>query len=205
MPGLQETARGRSAALDFSVALRHCLFWRGLETARTYARLITRLYAADSGAHSRRMTSYAIFPLAEAMLIPDPLYVATMCTSLDQKRRIRERLGIRHARGDHMERRYLTRFELIIARRRFRLDVASGHWPAWLISALVRFVPAGWRGSRGERRVRASIIELIERATRESAGDPEHWERVMLRLNLQAEMGRLRMLSSGEMRRIIEE
>ena len=104
-----------------------------------------------------------------------------------------------------MERRYLTRFELILARRRFRLDVASGHWPAWLISTLVRYVPAGWRGSRGERRVRASIIDLIERATRESKDTPEYWERVMLRLNLQAEMGRLRMLSSGELRRVLAE
>lgn len=205
MPGLQETSRGRAAALDFSVALRHALFWRGIEHAGRYARLITDLYKSDSGAHSRRMTAYAIFPLAEAMLIPDPLYVATMCTSLDQKRRIRERLGIRHARGDHMERRYLTRFELILARRRLRLDVASGHWPAWLISTLVRFVPAGWRGSRGERRVRASIIELVERATQESKDTPEYWERVMLRLNLQAEMGRLRMLSSGELRRVLAE
>ena len=104
-----------------------------------------------------------------------------------------------------MERRYLTRFELILARRRFRLDVASGNWPAWLISGLVRFVPAGWRGTKGERRVCASITDLVERATRESEHDPEYWERVMLRLNLQAEMGRLRMLSSGELRRVLEE
>ena len=104
-----------------------------------------------------------------------------------------------------MDRRYLTRFELILARRRFRLDVASGNWPAWLISTLVRYVPSGWRGTRGERRVAASIIELVERATRESVDTPEYWERVMLRLNLQAEMGRLRMLSSGELRRVLAE
>ncbi len=53
--------------------------------------------------------------------------------------------------------------------------------------------------------MRGSIIELIERATRESKDTPEYWERVMLRLNLQAEMGRLRMLSSGELRRVLAE
>ncbi|HAW95073.1 MAG TPA: hypothetical protein DCX60_02250, partial [Phycisphaerales bacterium] len=30
MPGLQESGRGRASAIDFCVALRHAVFWRGL-------------------------------------------------------------------------------------------------------------------------------------------------------------------------------
>ena len=205
MPGLLESARGRPAIADFSIGLRHALAWGGFPVAEQFSRLVRQLYQADSGARSRRMTCYAIYPLAEAMLRRDPIFVAAMTSSMEQRLRIRQRLAVRHARGDRIERRYLTRLELIFARRRFRLDFRTSDWAAWAISTLRPLVPHSWRGSSQERQLAADVVELMERAAREAGSDPEHWERVMMKLNMQADMGRLRTIRPGELQKVIDE
>ncbi|MEE2681571.1 MAG: hypothetical protein VX641_04275 [Planctomycetota bacterium] len=205
MPGLLDSARGRPAIADFAIGLRHALAWGGFPVAERFARLVRQLYRADSGARSRRMTCYAIYPLAEAMLPRDPIFVATMTSSMEQRLRIRERLAVRHARGDRIERRYLTRLELILARRRFRLDFRTSDWAAWATSMLRPLVPRSWRGSAQERALAREVIELMEEAIRGANDDPEHWERVMMRLNMQADLGRLRSLRPQELRKVIAE
>ena len=69
-------------------------------------------------------------PLADALLVRDIMYVLSMSTSLEQRRRIRERLGVRASHGDALERRFLSRFELLVGSRRYRLDFRSSDWPA---------------------------------------------------------------------------
>ena len=117
--------------------------------------------------------------------------------------RIRERLAVRHARGDRIERRYLTRLELIFARRRFRLDFRTSNWAAWAIRALGTVVPHGWRGNAQERGLSREVVALVEEATRQASVDPERWEAVMLKLNMQAEMGRLRSMRPADLRKLI--
>ncbi|MCH2144263.1 MAG: hypothetical protein MK082_03840 [Phycisphaerales bacterium] len=205
MPGLAESELGRPATVDFAVGVRHALAWGGMVMANRFARLVRDLYEADSGARARRMTCYAIYPLAEAMMIRDPLFVATMATGLEQRRRIRERLAVRHARGDVITRRYLTRIELVAGRRRARFDLRSSDWPAKVVASLVGIVPAKWRGSAADRALSEATIALVERATRESHANPEKWERILLRLNIQAEMGHLRSMSGEEIEGLLGE
>lgn len=204
MPGMLETSMGRPVILDFAVAVRHALAWGGMAMANQYASLIRGLYDADSGARSRRLTCYAVFPLAEAMLIRDPLFVATMASGMEQRRRIRERLAVRHARGDEIARRYLTRVELIIARHRIRLDVRASDWPARIVASFVRLVPRSWRGVASERELSRSVVSFVEQATREAHLNREGWERAMLRLNIQAEMGRMRTMAPSELRALLD-
>jgi hypothetical protein len=202
MPGLTESALGRPAIVDFAVAVRHALAWGGMVMANRFADLIRGLYDADSGARARRMTCYAIYPLAEAMLIRDPMFVATMATGMEQRRRIRERLAVRHARGDVITRRYLTRIELIFGRRRARFDLRSSDWPARVVASMVGILPRAWRGTASERSLAEAAISLVERATREAAEDRELWERTMLRFNIQAEMGHLRSMHADELEQL---
>ena len=203
MPGLLETARGRPAVADYSIGLRHALVWGGFSLAEQFSQLVCGLYNADSGARSRRMTCYAIYPLIEVLLPRDPIFIAAMTSSMEQRLRIRERLAVRHARGDRIERRYLTRLELIFARRRFRLDFRTSNWAAWAIRALGTVVPHGWRGNAQERGLSREVVALVEEATRQASVDPERWEAVMLKLNMQAEMGRLRSMRPADLRKLI--
>ena len=205
MPGLTESALGRPATVDFVVGLRHALAWGGMPMATRYADLILGLYQADSGARARRMTCYAIYPLAEAMLIRDPLFVATMTTGVEQRRRIRERLAVRHARGDVITRRYLTRFEAILGRRRARFDLRSSDWLARVVASMVRFVPKNWRGSAADRALSAGVVDLVRQATVEAHEDRERWERILLRLNIRAEMGHLRSMTVMDLEQLRNE
>ena len=204
MPGMLETSMGRPVVLDFAIALRHALAWGGIRKAESYAALIRDLYEADSGARSRRMTCQAVYPLAEAMLIRDPLFVATMASGMEQRRRIRERLAIRHARGDQISRRYLTRLELIVSRHRVRIDMRASDWPARIAASFARFVPEAIRGTAGERMQARAVIEFVRRAARECHLDRERWERAMLKLNIQAEMGRLRSMAPSELEMFLD-
>jgi hypothetical protein len=136
------------------------------------------------------------------MLIRDPMFVATMATGMEQRRRIRERLAVRHARGDVITRRYLTRIELILGRRRVRFDLRSSDWPARIVASMVGIVPRAWRGTASERSLADAAIALVERAAREAPEDRELWERTMLRFNIQAEMGHLRSMHAAELEQL---
>lgn len=204
-PGLAETDPGRVAHRDLVIALDRCLAWGGLQFARRYAELISMLYRADRGDKGRAITRDAVLPLAEAMLIRDPIYIATMATSADQRLRTRRWLNVKPARHDRLERRYLTRFELVAFRRRFRLDVRTADWPAWIVAGARHLVPLRWRGSRRERRIRDDVIGVAVRAARGAPHDYQRWSEVMHRLHQQAVANRLRGMASSELRMLIEE
>ena len=204
MPGLAETDPGRAARRDFVIGLHRCLAWGGLDYAWQYADLVTALYRSDRGDKGRAITRDLILPLAEAMLIRDPVYIATMVTSPNELRRTRQQLNVKLARGDRLERRYLTRIELVAFARRFRLDVRSSDWPAWIAALGRQRILRRWRGTVLERQIRDYIIGLARRAIRGAAHDYRRWSETMQRLHHQARVDRLRGMAISELRMLVE-
>jgi indolepyruvate ferredoxin oxidoreductase len=200
MPGLSETDVGRQAARDFVMACHHCSVWGGLEYAETFADVITRLYQVDRGDTGRLLTRNTILPLAECMLIRDPLYVAGLAASAEHRRRIRERMHAKRSRGDEIERRYLTRIDLLAFSRRIRIDLRTSDWPARIVSAIRRVTPGRFRGMRRERQLRDYMLEVARRAIAESPTNYDAWCAAMQRLNDQASDDRLRGMALAEVR-----
>lgn len=205
MSDLDGDDQSRRARLDLVQALRRCLAWGGISHARRYAGLVRRLYEAAPPDKRATLARLAILPLADAMLPRDLVYLATMATSIEQKRRTRQRLGVRVARGDTMERRYLNRVELIGFSRRLRIEFRSSDWPARLASVVGGLVPSRWRGSRSERAVREYVIDLIERAIAGVPTAADRWVLVLRRLSEHADRTRLRGLVADELRVAVEE
>lgn len=200
MPGLAETDAGRQSCRDFVMACHHCTVWGGIDYAETFADLITRLYQMDRGDTGRSLTRCAILPLAETMLIRDPLYVAGMAASAEHRRRVRERLHAKRSRGDEIERRYLTRIDMLAFSRRIRIDLRTSDWPARFVSAIRRITPGRFRGMRRERQLRDYMLELMRKAIVESPNDYERWSAAMQRLHDQAIEDRLRGMAMAEVR-----
>lgn len=204
MPGLAETAPGRRAQRDFVTGVYRAVEWGGFEYAERYAQLLTLLYQADRGETGRALTRCAVLPLAECMLIHDPIYIASMATNAEQRRLLRQRLNIKHARGDRIERRYLTRLDLVIFDRRFRADVRTSDWPARLARAVRLILPRAWRGTRRERAVRAFMLDLVQRARYESPGNYARWSELMQHLHNRAVENRLRDMTLAELQMLME-
>jgi hypothetical protein len=204
MPGLTETDAGRQARREFIMALHRCLIWGGLEYAGQFAELITRLYRADRGDRGRLLCRNAVLPLAEAMLLRDPIYIASMATSAEQRRRTRQQLNVKEARGDHIERRYLTRIDALVYGRRLRADVRTSDWPARLLAATRRLIPQKWRGSARERELRQYVMDVVRRATAGAESDYDLWAEAMIRLHEQAAENRLRDMVLAEVRMLVE-
>jgi len=206
---LDATVAGRAARQDLLVALCRCMSWGGLPHARRYAELVLQLLRAEckavegTGEPPGRLTQLAVVPIADAMLIRDLAYMAMMATSLEHRRRVRQRLGVRLARGDEVERRYLNRLDVAAFGWRVRVEFRTSDWPARIASVLGRWVPTRWRGTRGDRAVFAMVIALIERATaeidRDGFGAIERWQETLRKLHDIAETTRLRGLPATEL------
>ncbi len=203
MPGLAETDPGRLARRDFVMACHHCTIWGGLQYAETFADLITRLYQIDRGDTGRALTRSAVLPLAEAMLIRDPLYVAGLAASAEHRRRIRQRLHAKRARGDEIERRYLTRIDVLAFNHRARIDLRTSDWPARIVSAIRRVTPTRIRGLKRERLLRDFLLDFMRRAIVESPADYARWSDAMQRLHDQAMEDRLRGMAMAEVRMLV--
>jgi len=204
MPGLEETARGRAAARDFVIGMGRCFAWGGLDYAERYANLINRLYRLDRGDRGRRVTCDAVLPLAEAMLIRDPIYVATMLVSPEHRRHIRQLLQVKSGRGDQVTRRYLTRIELRVFGRRVRLHARTSDWLINALARLRRVWPTNLRGTRRMRDVRKAVIELTQQATRMLETEDEVPAAVFARLHDLAERGQLRRINVDDLQDQIE-
>jgi Pyruvate/2-oxoacid:ferredoxin oxidoreductase gamma subunit len=198
MPALYASNDGRQALRDYVGACARCVAWGGIRHLRWYAGLVRDLYEADAGRPERELATFGILPLAEAILIRDALYVAAVQASVSQARRIRERLGVRELRGDHMSRRYLNRIEVVLGPAMWRLDLRSSDWPAQLALLLWNVVPNEVRGQPHERRFRAAMLELVERAVHQ----PTYRDasaRALRRLHALAAAHRLRELPVAEL------
>jgi Pyruvate/2-oxoacid:ferredoxin oxidoreductase gamma subunit len=205
LPGLDASEEGHAARRDFLVATHRCLAWGGMQLARRYADLIRSLYAADQADPTHELTRLAIRPLAEALLVRDLLHLAAMSTSVEHRRRTRDRLAVRFARGDVMERRYLNRIEVTAFGRRYRLDVRTSDWPARILTVVAPLVPERLRGSRGEQETREYVAGLIERAVRGASDNPRIWLSTVRRLaHVCAVTDGFRNVSAGEIRARVE-
>jgi hypothetical protein len=182
-------------------ALHRSIVWGGTRMMRLYEGLIAGLLHADS---SGALVILAAEPLADALLIRDILYVLSMSTSLEQRRRIRERLGVRSSHGDTLERRFLSRFELLVGTKRFRLDFRSSDWPAEIVRLARPICPWSLRGDSRAQEVRAYAISLGERAAKGYEQDPAHWMMCLRRFTMLATDGGLRALSAAELRASVE-
>ncbi|NBQ13402.1 MAG: hypothetical protein EBU31_02010 [Proteobacteria bacterium] len=201
MPGLYATSDGRQALRDFVNACARCVAWGGVRHLRWYAEQVRQLYEAGTDDPERALCTSGILPLAESILIRDALYVAAMQAGVTQARRIRERLGVRASRGDFMSRRYLNRVEVVLGRNLWRLDLRSSDWPAQLALILWRVVPNELRGQPQDRRARAAVLEIMERATHEPQRR-EHWLGVVRGLQEAAAEHRLREIPPSELERM---
>lgn len=210
-PGLAETAAGRQAQRDMVAALYRCLEWGGMKYATRYGQLLMALYRADRGEKGRAITRDAVLPLAEAMLVRDQVYIACMAASPEQRRRLQAAstahgggLNVKRARGDRIERRYLTRIELIAFKRRFRLDLRTSDWLARVAKASRAALPHAWRGSRRDRELRNFMINFVQRATHECDQNYEAWAEAMHRLHHHAAEQRLRHMAISEVRMLTD-
>ena len=200
MPGLAETELGRQAVRDFVMAMYRCFRWGALGYAERYAGLITLLYRADRGDSGRALTRDAVLPLADVMLIRDPLFISSMATGGVHRRHIRRVLNVKRARQDELRRRFLTRFELVAFGRRYRADIRTSDWPARLVSFISGLVPRRWRGTPRERALREDLIALVRQSAAASPVEYERYQRIFSRLHQQALDDRLRGMALAELR-----
>ena len=182
-------------------ALHRAIVWGGTQMMGLYERLVAGLLRADP---SGDLALVGAEPLADAVLVRDMLYVLSMSTSLEQRRRVRERLGVRASHGDKLERRYLSRFELLVANRRFRLDFRTSDWPAEVVRVARPLVPWGLRGDSRAQEVRAYAISLAERAADGFEREPAHWAMCMRRFAMLSADGGVHALSAAELRASVE-
>ena len=203
VPGLLETQLGREAHRDFVVALRRCVTWGGFEVAERFADRVISLYQADRGDTGRALVRAAILPLAEAILIRDAVYIASMSIGAEHRRQTRRRLNVRRGRNDRISVRYLTRIEFTFIRWRIRIDLRSSDWMAHVLAAMRFILPHRIRGRRGQRRVRDLVTEVVMQATSAPNEEYEQWRSVLEHLHQYALDGRLRRISPAGLRREI--
>ena len=189
------------AARVVVTALHRSIVWGGTRMMRLYEGLVSRLLRADP---SGDLAILAAEPLADALLVRDAMYVLTMSTSLEQRRRVRERLGVRASHGDTLERRFLSRLEVLAGTRRFRLDFRSSDWPAEVVRIVRPLVPWSLRGDPRAQEIRAYAISLAERAARGFEADGVHWSMCMHRFATLASDNGLRSLTAAELRVQVE-
>ena len=127
-----------------------------------------------------------------------------MATSAEQHRRTRQLLNVKRARDDRLERRYLTRFELVAFGRRVRADLRTSDWAARVVSAVLPLIPRRWRGTKRERALRDYVVDLVRRTTHRESGDYEHFQNALHRLHQQALEDRLRGMAISEVRILAE-
>ena len=193
-----EVDRAARAAVT---ALHRSIVWGGTRMMRQYEALLAGLLRADP---SGDLALTAAEPLADALLVRDILYVLSMSASLEQRRRIRERLGVRASHGDKLERRFLSRFEVLAGSQRFRLDFRSSDWPAEVVRLLRPLIPWSLRGEPRAQEIRAYAISLVERAARGFDADPVHWATCVRRFATLASDNGLRSITAAELRASVE-
>ncbi len=200
-PDLGDSPEGLASRKDLVIAIRRCLSWGGYDEAERLVDLVTNLYQADQAEHGHLLTRLAILPIAESMLIRDAIYMASMAVGPEHRRRTRMRLNIKRGRGDRIERRYVTRFELVFIRWRFRIDLRTSDWATKMLALARHVVPRAWRGTRRERDVRIAVRDLVQAAAL-NMDQYEHWTAIFQELHEMALDGRLRQANAALVRNL---
>jgi hypothetical protein len=198
----EATAAQREGAATMrllATALQRAEIWGGIAYARRMAEIVQALVATPGPDGGLRLASTAVLPLAESMLIRDIWYLARASTSIAQRRRVREALGVRSARGDEIRRRYLNRLEVGISRWRWRVEFRSSDWPERLVRIAARAVPLSLRGDPERIAARDMMIRLLSEAA--ATRDPERlhaWRTFARAMRAAAHAGRLRSMTAEE-------
>ena len=127
-----------------------------------------------------------------------------MSISPEHRRRTRLRLNVKRGRGDRIESRYVTRFELVIYRWRFRLDLRTSDWATRLLASARHVIPTRFRGTRREREARTAVRDLVQRATLD-AQHYEQWVGIFKTLHEMALDGRLRRATQTQLLELVHD
>jgi hypothetical protein len=179
------------------------MLWGGEETATKFMNSLCKLYAADQAETGRLLTQKAILPLAEVTLIRDPVYLARLARSPEILRRIRNRLNVRHSRGDVLKRRFLSRLRLRLWSWSLQVDMRTSVWSSALVSLIGYVIPRHWRGHRRDRAVRELVIHAVTQASIE-VHQYEKWVSRFDELHQLALSGNLQNNSLVEIKKILQ-
>lgn len=196
---MADQREGAAAMRLLATALQRAEIWGGIGYARRMAEVIGALVTTPGPDGGLRLASTAVLPLAETMLVRDIWYLARASTSIAQRRRVRETLGVRSARGDEVRRRYLTRIEVGISKWRWRVEFRSSDWPERLVRIVARAVPLSLRGDPERLAARDMMIRLLSEAA--ATTDPERlhaWRTFARAMRAAAHVGRLRSMTAEE-------
>jgi Pyruvate/2-oxoacid:ferredoxin oxidoreductase gamma subunit len=202
LPGLFETVDGCQSMVDLFNALRRCMLWGGEPVAIRFVNLICQVYVVDKPENGRALTRNVILPLAESILIREPIYLARLARSPEVVRRIRKRLNVRHSRGDKLKRRFLSRLKLRLWKWSLQIDLRTSDWSSVLVSTLGGLVPRRWRGHRRDRAVRELVIHAVNKAVN-TKEEHEDWVHKFQELHKIALDGTLHSTSVEEVKEII--
>lgn len=100
--GLRRTDPARVSERRFIARLIDCDYWGGPAAPRTYARLVSAIYAAERSPANYPITRLAIEEIARAMLVADGPFVAQTVLREDRRRRLGRDLGADRAGGDSL-------------------------------------------------------------------------------------------------------
>jgi hypothetical protein len=182
-----------------AMSLQRAEIWGGITYARRMADVVQALVATPGPDGGVRLASTAVLPLAETMLIRDIWYLARASTSIAQRRRVREALGVRSARGDEIRRRYLNRLDIGISKWRWRVEFRSSDWPERLVRIAARAVPLSLRGDPERIAARDMMIRLLsEAAATRDLDRLRAWRTFARAMRAAAHVGRLRSMTAEE-------
>jgi len=204
LSGLAESIEGRQAMVDLVNGIRRCMLWGGEETASKFVKLLCKLYAVDRVETGRMLTRKAVLPLAEAILIRDPIYLARLARSPEILRRIRSRLNVRHSRGDALKRRFLSRFRLRLWSWSLQVDMRTSDWSSSIVSWVGLVVPNRWRGHKRDREVLEDVVQAVILASQE----PDVYDKWVNRFNVLHQLaleGNLQNVSAQEIKKILRQ
>lgn len=203
LPGLSESAEGRQSMIDAVNAIRRCVLWGGEETVNRFVNSICKLYSVDRAETARVLTRMAILPLAESILIRDPIYLSDLARSTEILRRIRNRLNVRHSRGDALKRRFLSRLRIRLWSWSLQADMRTSDWSSMIVSFIGLFVPRRWRGHKRDRAVCSMMLHAVEQAVNEP-DNYDKWVRRFGVLNTLALTGNIHTIAVDDLKKILQ-
>jgi indolepyruvate ferredoxin oxidoreductase len=129
----------KDARRDVAIRIYELIQYGGIEYARSYAQLVTKVFLAE-GAEDNQDGRYPVTHsvaknLAKLMSIKDEFYVAHLLTSYEKQRRDRQRYNVNPSNGDRI--RYSRSFHPRIFGRKMTIHIP--HWSLYVLRDL-RFI-----------------------------------------------------------------
>ena len=163
-------------AADLTAGAHDCVIWGGLDYARRYCSRIVHAASLDRSDRGFELTLTVVRNLARVMLIKDEVYVSTLLTSDQKRRRDLERFNVDPDAGDQIIYRRVHRPEFNLLRRRITFEWTSRNWQLRLMSRL------GWlrrlmpRWHQRERQFRDWYERLVDQLDLTPDSTPEQYQ-----------------------------